>query len=510
MIVMEENIHDDKLDDYVRKSFEDYEEVPPTDMWDRVEEDLVPVTVQPKLRVGFQRLGWQALAAGIILVLFSTLVCEHLYYEEKLRNLSVTPGAASESLSSKQTNEDINTLKNVSNPKTVASPEGANSAPSMVAAPLQQTQKQNSTNKSLAIMNPVLSAEKTNSDSEKGGLETPAQMAPSLNEVNNASLDNSSALSSAAPAFNSGVINTPTPLEMACLPPSNSILLMPDRTVLPPVFKEYTPDIAQTKPLKEASGWYFGVQTSFLAQQEKARPLVSRPGRAAFVNKQEKSILRNIFWAHAGKEVNPRISLETGLGYEKLVQTASHFPTFRFGDGIPPGPPFGMRRAYNYDLSTYGGTAEVSLRMEETTGSNPTDDEPVSLKINTEQRMEMLRIPLLAKYRVAGQGRWQAHVKIGLMGNLILKNELDISTRVSENTRFKPVSGNDGYTVRLKQGKFFMGYWLSAGAEFKVNSSLSFYAEPALSGDFPRKDQYQRQLPKHLLLGLNVGANYYF
>lgn len=519
---MEENIQDDKLDDYVRKSFEDYEESPPEDMWDRVEEDLVPVTVQPKLRVGFKRLGWQALAAGIILVLFSTLVCEHLYYEEKLRNLSFKPVAAPESLSSNHGKEGINTLNGATVPNAIASPEEPKLVPEAPASTAQQTQKWSSISKPMAKTIPVFSAEKTSPNPEKADLKKPApflavplkaqstQMDLAIPETNKASLDNSGALSSADPELQTDLTNAPKPLEVAFLAASNSVLLLPNRLVLPPVFKENTPNVEQIKPLKEVSGWYFGVQTSFLAQQEKARPLVSRPGRAAFVNKQEKSILRNIFWAHAGKEINPRISLETGLGYEKSVQPASHFPKFRFGDGIPPGPPFGIRRAYNYDLSTYGGTAEVSLRMEETTGSNPMDDEPVTLKINTEHRMEMLRIPLLAKYRVAGKGPWQAHVKVGLLGNLIVKNELDISTRVSENARFKPVSGNDGYTVRLKQGKFFMGYWLSAGAAFKVNPSLRLYAEPALVGDFPRNDPYKRQLPKHFLLGLNVGANYYF
>lgn len=519
---MEENIHDDKLDDYVRKSFEDYEASPPEDMWDRVEEDLVPVAVQPKLRVGFQRLGWQALAAGVILALFSTLVCEHMYYEAKLRNLSFKPVTAPESLSSNQAKEGINTLNNAPNPNAFASAEGPKLVPEVPTSTALEAQKRSSTSKPKAKTIPVFSAENTNLNPEKAGLNTPApflatppealsaQMDPAILEKNKLVLDNSGSISSADPELQADLINAPNPLEVAYLPASNSVLPKPNRLVLLPVFKVNTPNVEQIKPLKEASGWYIGAQTSFLAQQEKARPLVSRPGRAAFVNKQENSALRSIFWVQGGKEINPRISLETGLGYEKSVQTASHSPRFRFGDGIPPGPPFGIRRAFNYDLSTYGGTAEVSLRMEETTGSNPTDDEPVSLKINTEHRMEMLRIPLLLKYRVAGKGPWQAHVKVGLLGNLIVKNELDISARVSENARFKPVSGADGYTVQLKHGKFFMGYWLSAGAAFKVNSNLRFYAEPALVGDFPRNDPYKRQLPKHFLLGLNVGANYYF
>jgi hypothetical protein len=309
---------------------------------------------------------------------------------------------------------------------------------------------------------------------------------------------------------NLDLIYVPTPLEIAYLSTSNQTLLIPSRTVSLPIFEVNAPKRVQINPLKEASSWYFGLQTSLLAQQENARPLVSRPGRAAFANKQENTILRSVYWAQVGKQFNPRFSLETGFGYQKSLQKASHFPKFRFGDGAPPGPPTGMRRTFNYDLSTYGGTAEVSLRMEETTGSNPTDDEPIALKINTIHRFEMLRIPFLAKYRLAALGRWQAHFKVGVLGNLILKNELDISARVSENKRFRPVSGTEGYTIQLKQNKFFMGYWLSAGTEFKLNPSLRLYIEPVLLGDFPRNDPDRRQLPTQILPGLNVGANYYF
>ncbi|MDO8971896.1 MAG: hypothetical protein Q7U74_14475, partial [Saprospiraceae bacterium] len=85
---MEENIHDDKLDDYVRQSFEDYEESPPADMWGRVAADLEPAAEAPVPLVAYRRYAWQAIAAAVILMLLSTLVCEHLYYEEKLRVLS--------------------------------------------------------------------------------------------------------------------------------------------------------------------------------------------------------------------------------------------------------------------------------------------------------------------------------------------------------------------------------------------------------------------------------------
>ena len=88
---MEKNIHNDHLDDYVRKSFEDYEENPASDMWGRIEEELPPVVPEPVVRPGIgsiRRYFWQMSAAAAILLLISSLVCGRLYYENKIRERS--------------------------------------------------------------------------------------------------------------------------------------------------------------------------------------------------------------------------------------------------------------------------------------------------------------------------------------------------------------------------------------------------------------------------------------
>ena len=55
---------------------------------------------------------------------------------------------------------------------------------------------------------------------------------------------------------------------------------------------------------------------------------------------------------------------------------------------------------------------------------------------------------------------------------------------------------------------FFLGYWASAGIEFRWNRRLSIVAEPAVSGNFARQDAQGHRLPDHLLAGVNVGLNW--
>jgi len=92
---MEKNIQDDRLDDYVRKSFEDYEEAPASDMWGRIEEELPPVAPESGTTAGrppIRRYLWQLTAAASILLLISSLVCGRLYYENKIREISALQG----------------------------------------------------------------------------------------------------------------------------------------------------------------------------------------------------------------------------------------------------------------------------------------------------------------------------------------------------------------------------------------------------------------------------------
>ncbi|MFN0216641.1 MAG: hypothetical protein ACKVT2_20470, partial [Saprospiraceae bacterium] len=262
-------------------------------------------------------------------------------------------------------------------------------------------------------------------------------------------------------------------------------------------------------PVSRSDEWFVGLHTSFLGHIEKTLTQTARPGRPVFTNEQKDTGYSTIWWLKTGKNLGARFTFETGFGYQKTSRTASHVARFRFGDGIHHGQ-MGTSRDYNYDLGTYGGNAEVSLRMEETDPGQPvTDTEPVVLRITTTERMELIRVPLQAGIRF-GNTRLQGQLKAGILGNLILANELDLAARVSQNARFRPVVGREGYTVNISSKKFFLGYSCSAGASFKLNRHISLVAESTLIGDFPRNDLYKRPLPKQYLLGLNVGANYYF
>ncbi|MCW5921228.1 MAG: hypothetical protein KIS77_02715 [Saprospiraceae bacterium] len=96
------------------------------------------------------------------------------------------------------------------------------------------------------------------------------------------------------------------------------------------------------------------------------------------------------------------------------------------------------------------------------------DNGRVALRVMTTETLQIFRVPALAVCRI-GQGRWQAVAKAGLVGNFILKNQLDVTASASQNVRLRLLQGNNGYSMQYQTaGSFFLGYWASLGTEFRL------------------------------------------
>lgn len=536
---MEENIHDDKLDDYVRQSFEDYEESPPADMWGRVAADLEPSAEAPMPLVAYRRYAWQAIAAAVILLLLSTLVCEHLYYEEKLKVLSekVLSGPETQPKNEKTANLALEKATSVLSPDIeLASTESSTAqlnlneaAPATANELFEKKKKKDSVNRLNRSENATTVLESSVSERLQKTQEpmnipqfVKGASDPSSNPIASSFSEKSPQNLEGESAFNeeiaTEVVSQPMPktrasamLDVQNPPAALSLHVLPTSIspVQAPAVNFPAPSPVSIRPHQHSGDWYLGIHTSLLNVNQTARTPMARPGRFAFANEPENTRNSSVWWLKTGKKLNAHFFLETGLGYQEMTHRAMHTARFRYRDGILQGQN-PLLRNFDYDLNTYGGTAEVRMRMEQTTpGTPPSDDDPVILRIRTEERTTFVRIPLLLGYKLRS-GRLSGVFKAGLLGNFVLENEIDITTRTSQHPRLRPVAGAAGYTLDLNPQKFFLGYLASAGAEFKLGKHLSILAEPAFMGDFPRKDSNNRQLPERFYLGLNVGANYYF
>jgi hypothetical protein len=528
---MEKNIHDDRLDDYVRKSFEEYEESPASDMWGRIEQELPPVGQKPVTGPAnrpIRRYLWQMSAAASILLLISSLVCGRLYYENRIREISAAQqNIPSESKATQKSAQSPYPAESVTANKE-ANQEHASASKGTTAAlytadsptnriPSSSTRQTEAPLKNGSIHTKTLSA---------GVIVTPTPAIPGNATVASGHNMTETALPAIATtertptqanavdhsaAIEHAGDDTATPGDFPT--PINDLPILEPKKI---TFIAYTvPGFQQPsfpiKPSRTPSGWYLGLQITptLLVEKENA----SRPGtiRPHVISTQEKLHFTADYWLKAGKQLSGRWGFESGIGYRTLERSNMHRARFRFMNGRPGGGGQTSSYDFDYDLDTYGGSTEVTLRMEQVDSNTVVpEDEPLQFQVKTSERLQLLRLPVLLTAHM-GRGRLTGVLKAGLIGNVALRNEIEIVTRVSENTRFRPGEGSNAYILRPdKTQKFFMGYQVSAGLEYRPTKHFSWVLEPTLAGDFARKNSAGKQLPAIVTVGLNAGMNYYF
>lgn len=515
---MEKNIHDDRLDDYVRKSFEDYEEWPAADMWERVEGAL-PLVEAPVAAPKFgMRVFWSRMAvAATILLLLSALVCNHLYYENRLLQMAV-----------QQQHKDVD----------VATPSAPSPAPS-AGNPTDRNGSVSQANAQgmLQETNAGISVEKVQPDAGKQHDSHPVVPSTTSTSTTNVQL---------APTHQPG--NPMAASELPLLPPPPAITPLdhpaaPQQALvdLPAAAPDSAPnyslkinnlspiDLINTSPLVYqpsfstpiirplptpdvlAARWYVGIHSTPVLLVEKTGP--ERPAglRPRLVSTQVKTNFSADYWLKVGRKGSGIWGFESGVGYRTVERTTTHTARFRLMNGrLYTGA---QERGYDfdYDLDTYSGSMEVTMRMEQVDpAANLPESEPVRIQVTAREQTSMLRIPLVATATL-GKNRLQTVFKAGLLGNVILDRQLDIIARSSENTLLQPGQGAQAYSLRqASTGNVFLGYQVSGGLEYRTGKHFSWVLEPSLAGEFPRKNNAGRQLPSITTVGVNAGVNYWF
>ena len=503
---MEKNIQDDRLDDYVKKSFEDYSEEPSFDMWDRIDGQLTPAVAPRPMWYSLSRYRWQMAAAVAILALFSRLICVQTYYEGKLRDISLQQ---EKTMDQKVTepNPALVAPNNVANENTrekilpPAAPVVANNATfeKNIPAASQQTATASTLSKHLSLPEITTAPVATDNTIQENQTGTAAVQQE----------DNPTIPTLAAPAAAS-LASAETHKQITGFQP------LDQKNTTLSVLRNCTPFTVETpiKPHKNSNGWYVGLAVSPHLMVERANQ-PRRPGpfqnpRRLYANQQDHPQFSAEAWVRVGKKINSRFGLESGVGFQQFTRTATHRPKFEYLEGQSIQNPNGTEsRSFDYDLNTYGGAASVTLRTEVSGNDTPTEHEKIGVHITSTEQIQMIRIPVLGVGRF-GNGRAQAVVKAGILGSYLAKNQFEITANTLENNKLA-FQQNDGYTVQFNRPQhFILGYLASAGVEFKVNRSLSLTAAPTLSGDFARTDPEQGKLPGHTAVGMNVGANWWF
>jgi hypothetical protein len=513
---MENHIQPDKLDDFVRKSFENYEENPPEDRWNKIvvaldQPNMLPLTPQKPV------FAWKStLAIAAIILLSIGLVTEYFYFSNKISEISKIAGKNTEippvSIDKKKLSQDNNALQNTIN------------EPRKIVEERKEVFFKNDFSQPRTIIDGVAQSHPINTQipeidgvAQSDSINT---QIPQIIRMTQSGLVNVQALST---PFEQ--INKVTNVEQLPLPTINSFMkvkeisLLVQNTEIESIQnQENSLQIATipVKPFKNPTNWYLtATVNSRYEQNQREGNQNGNPDNHLDVRSEYRKKYKQDYAINIGKKINRRVGFETGLGFLKSNTVTSHSPDLKKRDGRPHGggghggPGGGSHDSdldLDYKLHTYGGVATVSLRMTQIdTSVLLNDDEPFNLKVSTQENIQILRIPLLATYAF-GKGRWLLNTKIGLNANIFLKNNLEITGLDAQSLIFKPEPDHRPMSSFQNSSKVKLAFLASAGLEYRLNQHFSLIAEPIFTRDFQSQNEVHKFQPNHIALGLNAGV----
>jgi opacity protein-like surface antigen len=512
---MEEKLPNDKLEDFLKKSFEGYTESPSGDLWDKIEAGMGAAPAPKPL---ISRVWWIVAAAAVVLGIF---VGQHFYFQNKLENLTRELEKNTVELqqleSKNQDGENTQTLL----PETEPTPDQgsapqAEATPDATPVPPVFDQKTPAATALPGSDDRIISKKQQQKTSELAFYhENNEVVEPREPKTNAPSISQMETVVSEIPNPVSNPVSTGRPATPSLLEVLMSGVEPQHAKAPKPNFYQPLIDPVRSETVS------VGVRAMPMTARErisKVRPDIfhHRPGGPdKFFNNQQE-VTGQAFTAGASLEYKPggSLSLVSGIDYRRTEIASSHRSEFKFKERRMPGGHHGgqdnHRHDFDYNLNTSSGLVELEVRVEatDTTRSIP-DNEVLAFQVNTNKVTTHLSIPLALKYSI-GKGRLHGYLKGGVAVNFLLNESFSISQIRSLNNHFRvsPVRPMKGDPQNLKTVS--LSYLAAAGLEYDLTRSLSLSLEPTFMGSLSSQHSANFIRSSSYLAGVSAGLSYSF
>lgn len=269
-----------------------------------------------------------------------------------------------------------------------------------------------------------------------------------------------------------------------------------------------------TQPIQQKNGFYIGIQALAMKTQSRISSKAPYPlpprDRKAFNQPDEAKGSTFAFGVNAGVGIAKNLSFETGLLYRSSLLTTTHEPKFKYNERKTP-PIGGNPRdcQFEYDLNTPSGTVALAITVEKNVSSNPRDEEEITLKINSEQSLQYLSVPLLLNYQI-GNGKLHLNAKGGTLLNFLLENDFNITGVASNNNNFRPQNNQPLRGELLYFNQLSLDYLLQFGIAYDVTRNLSVHLDPMLVGSITNQSSNRFIQSSNASVGVSAGVTWSF
>lgn len=459
---MENNLHNDGLDDFLRKSFEQYDDSPSDGLWDKIEADLAD---EPKvIPIRTTRRWWATAAAAMFLAL---VVGQHIYFQKEKSELIDRIDAQAGKIEILE-KELINKEKEITE-ISIAKNNDSKIIFNENKKPLNtQTNNLSENNKNNKADNNYLKENKseiTNLIPEK-----PIFIENKNNNINitkteeNNLIENNNEVEAIAELQK---LVTPNPLDLIDLKNIGSFT--------PSLSLPTTPII----PIANSGRFSIGIHHSYLSTREKMARVIQRPlvgPNRIFSNTSAMTGTTQLTGIGATYKSKNNWLLESGLNYRKTNLSTSHHAQLRFMDRRPDTN--NQQHDFVYALNTSAGIVDIEVRADQTDPTETINEfENITINIKADQAIEYVSIPFLIGKQL-GYGRLNTTIKSGLLFNFLTSQSFDVSGSIS-NSKLR--SSRTVYSRRNGIGlkNTTTDFMAMIGLNYDLNKKCSAHISPA-------------------------------
>ncbi len=222
---------------------------------------------------------------------------------------------------------------------------------------------------------------------------------------------------------------------------------------------------------------------------------------------QEEPAVQLGFGVSAMHELTARWSIEGGVEYSRFLLNSSSTHQIRYSRiGEIQNAQGNFENRFRLNLNTSYGELNTDVVVERSSDSQMEEHQFINLALQTKQSMQVLRIPVSARYNIP-LGSSQASCYAGLSANVLIENSLEFRAVQSLDSEIIQVSTMRN--ARLSSYKdFAFGYQFGVEFEVPLYRRMSILFGPSVNGYLQPVYQNRQVLIYPLMADMNVGVRY--
>ncbi len=473
---MEKNIHNDGLEGFLRKSFEQYDDSPSDGLWDKIEADLAD---QPKVMPIKSRHHWW-MAAALLLAL--VVAGQFFYFQNEKAELVEIINAQSDKINSlekelkeqKKENEETSIAKN--NSKEIVQNKINESIADNLNNRNKNTQTSISNNKNVKEEKhniATLNTEQSTNENETVILDATTNTISFENKNQNIIeaknqdlLQNKNNDLLITEEQTTSTLNTLDLIDLKNIEQPVPNLSLPTTTII---------------PVSKKGSFSIGAHHTYLSTKEKMARVIRRPtaGPARiFNNTKAMKGSTQLTGISAIYQTRKNWQFESGINYQRTDLSTSHQATLRFMDRRPNSTA-DQQVDFVYALNTSAGVVDIEVRANQTDPAQTIDEfANVIVEIEAKQKVDYVSIPLLVSKQI-GYGKLSATVKSGVLLNFLTDNSFDLSGKIiSSSLQLRKTNFSRRIGIGLKNTT--TDFMAAAGLNYALNKKWSAHVSPTL------------------------------